>query len=102
MVFAVSVWFVWRVALPDDAATAALGGRIAQALATQPGGVIYLQGTLGAGKTTLVRGWLRALGVTGRAAPQSGERRGRHGRDNVSATLRLPPPSSLATPAPGG
>lgn len=56
---------VWRVALPDDAATAALGGRIAQALAMQPGGVIYLQGTLGAGKTTLARGWLRALGISG-------------------------------------
>jgi len=51
--------------LADEAATEALGARLAQALQGQPGGVVYLNGTLGAGKTTLVRGWLRALGVTG-------------------------------------
>jgi len=51
--------------LPDDAATEALGAALAQAVAALPGGVVYLHGPLGAGKTTLARGWLRALGVTG-------------------------------------
>lgn len=48
--------------LADADATAALGARIAQAV---PGGVIQLEGDLGAGKTTLARGLLRARGVTG-------------------------------------
>ncbi|VXB79815.1 tRNA threonylcarbamoyladenosine biosynthesis protein TsaE [Luteimonas sp. 9C] len=49
--------------LPDDAATQ----RLAEALAAnQPrGAVVHLQGDLGAGKSTLARAWLRALGVTG-------------------------------------
>lgn len=51
--------------LADDAATEALGAELAAAFRARPGGVVYLHGTLGAGKTTLVRGWLRALGVTG-------------------------------------
>lgn len=48
--------------LPNAEATEELGARLARVL--QPGSVIYLQGDLGAGKTTLVRGLLRALGHT--------------------------------------
>jgi tRNA threonylcarbamoyladenosine biosynthesis protein TsaE len=50
--------------LVDEAATAVLGARLAQALA--PGLVIYLSGNLGAGKTSLVRAVLRGLGYTGK------------------------------------
>lgn len=49
--------------LPDTAATEILGGALAPLI--KPGLVIYLQGDLGAGKTTLVRGLLRALGHAG-------------------------------------
>ena len=49
--------------LPDEAATIALGAALARAL--DPGLVIYLQGDLGAGKTTLVRAALRELGFRG-------------------------------------
>ncbi|HVT35032.1 MAG TPA: tRNA (adenosine(37)-N6)-threonylcarbamoyltransferase complex ATPase subunit type 1 TsaE [Nevskiaceae bacterium] len=51
--------------LPDAAATETLGAAIAHALQTYPGAVIYLEGDLGAGKTTLARGFLHQLGVTG-------------------------------------
>lgn len=49
--------------LTDSAATVALGGRLAEKL--RSGGVVFLQGTLGAGKTTLTRGILHGLGHTG-------------------------------------
>lgn len=52
-----------HIDLPDEAATVALGGRVFGLL--QPGCVVFLRGTLGAGKTTLVRGFLRAAGYQG-------------------------------------
>ena len=54
--------------LPDAAATAALGVSLAQAINPAPanGLTIWLEGPLGAGKTTLVRALLGALGHTGR------------------------------------
>jgi len=55
---------VFRLGLPDEAATLELGARLAGALA--PGLAIWLRGDLGAGKTTLTRGLLRELGFTGR------------------------------------
>ena len=50
--------------LPDENATLALAQRLAARL--RPGMVIYLRGNLGAGKTTLMRGVLNALGYAGR------------------------------------
>ena len=65
--------------LDDEAATVALGFKLAQATqlseqsvpplaglgAETAGGVIHLQGDLGAGKTTLTRGFLRGYGHEG-------------------------------------
>lgn len=47
----------------SPAETEALGARIAERL--RPGDVVLLSGELGTGKTTLVRGACRALGVPG-------------------------------------
>lgn len=52
-----------QVTLADEAATVALGAKMASALAD--GGNVYLQGTLGAGKTTFCRGFLQSLGHSG-------------------------------------
>ena len=49
--------------LPDTTATDALGRLLAE---TQPAdAIVHLHGDLGAGKSTLARAWLRALGVSG-------------------------------------
>ncbi len=50
--------------LPDEAATRALGARLARVI--EPGLALYLHGELGSGKTTLARGLLRGLGYQGR------------------------------------
>ncbi|WP_432719358.1 tRNA (adenosine(37)-N6)-threonylcarbamoyltransferase complex ATPase subunit type 1 TsaE [Jeongeupia wiesaeckerbachi] len=50
--------------LADEAETLAIGRRLAAAL--HSGLVIFLEGDLGAGKTTLTRGILRGLGFAGR------------------------------------
>jgi tRNA threonylcarbamoyladenosine biosynthesis protein TsaE len=53
--------------LPGSSATEDLGRALAQTLPNNrnDGAVVYLQGELGAGKTTCVRSFLRAVGVSG-------------------------------------
>ena len=52
-----------RLRLPDESATLALGAALWPGLPVT--GCVYLSGDLGAGKTTLVRGLLRAAGHKG-------------------------------------
>lgn len=55
---------VWE--LSDESATLALGDSLGRAVAEYPEAVIvFLEGDLGAGKTTLGRGLLRAFGHSG-------------------------------------
>jgi tRNA threonylcarbamoyladenosine biosynthesis protein TsaE len=49
--------------LPDEAATLACAAQLFQKV--PPGSLVYLHGDLGAGKTTFVRGCLRATGYGG-------------------------------------
>lgn len=51
-----------RLRTSSAAETEALGARIAERL--RPGDVVVLYGEVGAGKTTLIRGACRALGIT--------------------------------------
>ena len=53
-----------NLSLPDEGATLRLGEALAPGIG--PGRVIHLRGELGAGKTTVARGLLRALGYAGR------------------------------------
>lgn len=52
-----------ELVLSDEQAMAEFGARLAQA--AQEGGIIFLHGDLGMGKTTLSRGVLRGCGHTG-------------------------------------
>jgi tRNA threonylcarbamoyladenosine biosynthesis protein TsaE len=52
-----------NILLANETETLALGAALTPCM--QPGWVVCLDGDLGAGKTTLVRGLLRALGDTG-------------------------------------
>ncbi|MCR6653424.1 MAG: tRNA (adenosine(37)-N6)-threonylcarbamoyltransferase complex ATPase subunit type 1 TsaE [Cellvibrionaceae bacterium] len=52
-----------RFQLTDEVATVDFGRRLAKSL--RGGAVVFLQGTLGAGKTTLTRGVLQELGHAG-------------------------------------
>lgn len=55
--------------LPDLAATESVGASLADV--ARPGDAILLQGPLGAGKTSLARGFLAALGLAGEAPSPS-------------------------------
>jgi tRNA threonylcarbamoyladenosine biosynthesis protein TsaE len=58
-----------RVRVDDPEGTARLGSRLAGCI--RPGMRLYFRGELGSGKSTLIRGLLRALGVTARVKSPS-------------------------------
>lgn len=70
--------------LEDEAATLALGGRLAGVL--RAGDVVALSGPLGSGKTTLARGCLAGLGHAGEVASPTFT----IVQDYDAATTRLP------------
>ncbi|HWE07944.1 MAG TPA: tRNA (adenosine(37)-N6)-threonylcarbamoyltransferase complex ATPase subunit type 1 TsaE [Solirubrobacteraceae bacterium] len=81
----------------DAAETEALGGRLASEL--RPGDVVLVDGELGAGKTTFVRGACRTLGVTGPVTSPTftiGQRYPATGSVSVVAHVDLYRLSSLA------
>jgi tRNA threonylcarbamoyladenosine biosynthesis protein TsaE len=53
--------FSWEVETAGEEETEAIGGRLASGL--EPGDILALYGELGAGKTCLVRGIARGLGI---------------------------------------
>jgi tRNA threonylcarbamoyladenosine biosynthesis protein TsaE len=57
------------IVLADEAASAAFGARLATLV--EPGDVVTLTGSLGAGKTSIARGLLAALGLAGEAPSPS-------------------------------
>jgi tRNA threonylcarbamoyladenosine biosynthesis protein TsaE len=59
-----AIGYKLAIALPDESETSRFAMRLAKAIV--PGILIYLRGDLGAGKTTLVRALLHALGYQGR------------------------------------
>jgi tRNA threonylcarbamoyladenosine biosynthesis protein TsaE len=59
----------WSAYLGDAAATARLGARLAECI--EPGMRVYFRGELGGGKSTLIRGLLRGLGILDRVKSPS-------------------------------
>jgi tRNA threonylcarbamoyladenosine biosynthesis protein TsaE len=79
--------------------TEAAGAQLAAEL--RPGDVVLVQGEMGAGKTTFVRGALRALGVTGPVTSPTFTLGNRYEGDPPVAHLDLHRLSSLAGEDPG-
>jgi tRNA threonylcarbamoyladenosine biosynthesis protein TsaE len=57
-------YLTMQMTIENEAAMELLGARIAKSIPNGNGMTIYLNGELGAGKTTFVRGFLRALKIT--------------------------------------
>lgn len=55
-----------EIVVPDESAMLVMGRRLGVAAANSPGLAVYLHGDLGAGKSTLARGWLAGMGYAGR------------------------------------
>lgn len=55
-----------EIVVAGEAAMLAVGRRLGAAAADSPGLAVYLHGDLGAGKSTLARGWLAGMGYPGR------------------------------------